>query len=166
MKRRVSGLFRHGHPAVFDRAVHDLADAGVVIARDRLMLATYRIRFSPEEERARDGIENTLRAEGLTPPDVAALASRVGVTASVADRVLKLLQRQERVVKVDTLFFHHEALKALKDQVVAIGKSGMRIDVASFKERFGVTRKFAIPLLEYLDRERVTRRVGDSRLVL
>ena len=159
-------LFRHGHPAVFERAVHDLADAGVVIARDRLMLATYRIRLSPEEERARDGIENTLRAAGLTPPDVAALASRVGMTASVADRVLKLLQRQERVVKVDTLFFHHEALKALKDQVVAIGKSGTRIDVASFKERFGVTREFAIPLLEYLDRERVTRRVGDSRLVL
>jgi selenocysteine-specific elongation factor len=41
-----------------------------------------------------------------------------------------------------------------------------RLDVATFKERFGVTRKFAIPLLEYLDRERVTRRVGDSRVVL
>ena len=41
-----------------------------------------------------------------------------------------------------------------------------RFDVAVFKERFGVTRKFAIPLLEYLDRERVTRRVGDSRVIL
>jgi selenocysteine-specific elongation factor len=41
-----------------------------------------------------------------------------------------------------------------------------RIDVATFKERFGVTRKFAIPLLEYLDRERVTRRMGDARVVL
>jgi selenocysteine-specific elongation factor len=38
--------------------------------------------------------------------------------------------------------------------------------VQTFKERFGVTRKFAIPLLEYLDRERVTRRVGDARLIL
>jgi selenocysteine-specific elongation factor len=41
-----------------------------------------------------------------------------------------------------------------------------RLDVPAFKERYGVTRKFAIPLLEYLDRERVTRRVGDSRVVL
>ena len=41
-----------------------------------------------------------------------------------------------------------------------------RIDVATFKERFGVTRKFAIPLLEYLDRERVTRRMGETRVVL
>ena len=44
--------------------------------------------------------------------------------------------------------------------------AGARIDVATFKERFGVTRKYAIPLLEYLDRERVTRRVGESRVVL
>jgi len=41
-----------------------------------------------------------------------------------------------------------------------------RLDVATFKDRFGVSRKFAIPLLEYLDRERVTRRVGESRMVL
>ena len=41
-----------------------------------------------------------------------------------------------------------------------------RIDVATFKERFGVSRKFAIPLLEYLDRERLTRRMGDSRVIL
>jgi selenocysteine-specific elongation factor len=40
------------------------------------------------------------------------------------------------------------------------------LDVAAFKDRYGMTRKFAIPLLEYLDRERVTRRVGDSRIVL
>jgi selenocysteine-specific elongation factor len=38
--------------------------------------------------------------------------------------------------------------------------------VSTFKERFGITRKYAIPLLEYLDRERVTRRMGDARLVL
>jgi selenocysteine-specific elongation factor len=40
------------------------------------------------------------------------------------------------------------------------------VDVAEFKNRFGVSRKYAIPLLEYLDRERVTRRVGDVRVVL
>ena len=64
---------------------------------------------------------------------------------------------------------HDEALKQLKAEVTALKRSdgaGARLDVATFKERFGVTRKFAIPLLEYLDRERVTRRVGESRVVL
>jgi selenocysteine-specific elongation factor len=42
----------------------------------------------------------------------------------------------------------------------------VQLDVAGFKDRFGVTRKFAIPLLEYLDRERVTKRVGDVRVIL
>jgi len=45
-------------------------------------------------------------------------------------------------------------------------KPNARVDVSAFKERYGITRKFAIPLLEYLDRERVTRRVGDARVVL
>ena len=88
---------------------------------------------------------------------------------AVADRVLKLLQRQKVLVKIDTLLFHDEALKQLKRDVAALKASagdGARIDVGTFKERFGVTRKFAIPLLEYLDRERVTRRVGDVRVVL
>ncbi|PYR15962.1 MAG: hypothetical protein DMF94_29935 [Acidobacteria bacterium] len=83
--------------------------------------------------------------------------------------MLKLLQRQKVLVRVDVLLFHDEALKRLKAEVAALKTSagaGARIDVATFKERFGVTRKFAIPLLEYLDRERVTRRMGESRVVL
>jgi selenocysteine-specific elongation factor len=85
------------------------------------------------------------------------------------DRVLKLLQRQKVLVRIDVLLFHDEALKRLKAEVAALkapGGAATRIDVATFKERFGVSRKFAIPLLEYLDRERVTRRMGDWRVVL
>ena len=88
---------------------------------------------------------------------------------AVADRMLKLLQRQKVLVRVDVLLFHDEALKRLKAEVAGLKASagaGARIDVATFKERFGVTRKFAIPLLEYLDRERVTRRMGETRVVL
>jgi selenocysteine-specific elongation factor len=65
------------------------------------------------------------------------------------------------------LYFHADTLRALKERVATLkADGGTKIDVSTFKERFGVTRKFAIPLLEYLDRERVTRRVGDARLIL
>jgi selenocysteine-specific elongation factor len=77
--------------------------------------------------------------------------------------------RQKTLVKIDVLLFHDEALKALKAEVAALKSSAgaaAHIDVATFKERFGVSRKFAIPLLEYLDRERVTRRMGETRVVL
>ena len=85
--------------------------------------------------------------------------------AAVADRIAGLLLRQKTLVKLDTLLFHADALARLKADVRALKKDA-RVDVAAFKERYGITRKFAIPLLEYLDRERVTRRVGDSRVVL
>jgi selenocysteine-specific elongation factor len=97
------------------------------------------------------------------------VAREAAVPAAIADRVLKLLQRQKVLVKVDALLFHHDALEQLKADVAALKSSageGARLDVAAFKDRFGVSRKFAIPLLEYLDRERVTRRVGEARVIL
>jgi len=164
-------LARRGHPAVFEAALGELAAAGAINVRDRVALATHRLSLSPEEERARDAIERAYRDAGLKPPDAASIASTVGVDAAVADRMLKLLQRQKVLARIDTLLFHDQALKQLKAEVAALKTSAgagaaARIDVATFKERFGVTRKFAIPLLEYLDRERVTRRMGETRVVL
>jgi selenocysteine-specific elongation factor len=162
-------LFGRGHPAVFERALEELAAAGGIFVRDRLALATHRVELSPEEEKARAAIEPAFRSGGLTPPDLATLQTQAGVAAPVVDRVLRLLQRQKVLVKLDTLWFHDDALKKLKAEVAELKASagaGARIDVGTFKERFGVTRKFAIPLLEYLDRERVTRRVGDARVIL
>jgi selenocysteine-specific elongation factor len=81
-----------------------------------------------------------------------------------------LLLRQKTLMRLDTLIFHAEALNELKADLQALkaAATGGRatVDVATFKERYGVSRKFAIPLLEWLDRERVTRRVGESRVVL
>jgi selenocysteine-specific elongation factor len=162
-------LFARGHVAVFERALDDLADAGTIFVKDRVALATHRVELTPEEERARAAIERAYRDGGLKPLDPSAIAAAVGAPAPVVDRMLKLLLRQKTLVKVDALVFHDEALKRLKTEVMALKESagaGAQIDVATFKERFGVSRKFAIPLLEYLDRERVTRRVGAGRIVL
>jgi selenocysteine-specific elongation factor len=162
-------LFPRGSAAVFDAVIERLAAAGTIAARDRVALATHRVELTPDEERGRAAIERLYRDGGLTPPDAAGIASAAGVAPAVADRMLKLLQRQKVLVRVDTLLFHEAALKRLKAEVSALktsAGSAARIDVATFKERFGVTRKFAIPLLEHLDRERVTRRVGETRVVL
>jgi selenocysteine-specific elongation factor len=160
-------LFRRGAPAVFDRAVEELARTNQVAARDRLTLAAHRIALSPEEERAQEAIETTLRDAGLTPPDAAALAARAGLPASAAERIVRQLQKQKRIVRIEGWLFHADVLAELKARIAGMKtEPATRIDVATFKETFGVTRKFAIPLLEYLDRERVTRRVGEARLIL
>ena len=162
-------VFARGHADVFERALTDLAAAGTIVSRDRIALATHRVALSPEDERARTSIERAFREGGLKPPDAAAVAAETGASAATVDRVLKLLQRQKVLVRIDAMLFHDEALKRLKAEVAALkiaGGAAARIDVATFKERYGVSRKFAIPLLEYLDRERVTRRMGDARVIL
>jgi selenocysteine-specific elongation factor len=62
--------------------------------------------------------------------------------------------------------FHRDALVSLRGRIAAQKLKSTRIDVAVFKDLAGVSRKYAIPLLEYFDRERVTRREGDARVIL
>ena len=162
-------LFRRAHAAVFDHVVERLAAEGAIAARDRLALASHRPSLSSEETAARDAVDSAYREAALAPPDAAALAATLHLPPPVVDRVTKLLLRQKTLMRVDDLIFHSEALARLRSGVAALkGAAGqpVRIDVAGFKERYGISRKYAIPLLEYLDRERITRRVGDVRVVI
>jgi selenocysteine-specific elongation factor len=84
-----------------------------------------------------------------------------------AQKIVTLLLRDKVLTKVsDELVFHRTALDNLRKRVAEHKAKSATIDVATFKELIGVSRKYAIPLLEYLDRERVTKRVGDSRQIL
>jgi selenocysteine-specific elongation factor len=158
-------IFGRAPAIVFEHVIAGLSGQQKIAASDRLALATHRVSLSPEEARAQDAIEQLYRSAGLAPPDESAVVAAAHVPAPIVDRVAKLLVRQKRLVKVDTLLFHADALARLKADVRGMKGVG-DVDVPAFKERYGITRKYAIPLLEYLDRERVTRRVGKSRVVL
>jgi selenocysteine-specific elongation factor len=155
-------------PAVFEAAIAPLVADGRVSGRDRLSLAGHTVSLSGEEARARDRLLQVYFDAGLAPPDAAAARTSAGADAAIADRMTALLLRQRRLIKVDTLLFHADRLEELKADIRALKTSSpsARVDVASFKERYGISRKFAIPLLEYLDRERLTRRVGESRVLV
>ncbi len=163
-----SRRFARAHDAVFRSVLDRLAADGTIVARDRVALGTHRVHLSPDEERARASIVRLFADAGLRPPLPSEVPQRAGVDAALADRIVKLLLRERVLAKVDELVFHADALARLKADVAALkaGAEPARVDVASFKEKYGISRKFAIPLLEYLDRERVTRRQGDSRVVL
>ena len=78
-----------------------------------------------------------------------------------------MLLRDRVLVKLaDDLVFHRDALGELRRQLIANKAKTPKLSVPQFKDLFSITRKYAIPLLEYLDRERVTRRVGDERVIL
>jgi selenocysteine-specific elongation factor len=161
-------LFSRAHDAVFAAVLDRLAAENRIIVRDRIALASHRLELSGDEQRAYEAIARLFAEGGLKPPAPAEIGSTLHLEPSLADRMLKLLQRQRVLVKVDDLLFHADALARLKEDLASLKSRGSpaRVDVGSFKEKYGISRKFAIPLLEYLDRERVTRRVGDARVVL
>jgi selenocysteine-specific elongation factor len=126
------------------------------------------ITLQPEEAKAKDHIEATFAAAGLAVPSVKEVLAKLAIEARRAEKLLHMLLREKNLVRVSPeLIFHREALGRLKERLAGYKKSkGDKISVPVFKELTGITRKYAIPLLEYLDRERVTRRAGDERVIL
>jgi selenocysteine-specific elongation factor len=165
-----SRLFARAHGNVFDLVLNELETKKQLVVRDRLALPGHRLALSPDEELARTSIEEAYRRGGLRPPDAATLAAEQRIAPQVVDRMTTLLLRQKRLQRIESLIFHAETLGELKREIQALKTSAAdgraTVDVTTFKDRYGVSRKFAIPLLEWLDRERVTRRAGETRVVL
>jgi selenocysteine-specific elongation factor len=120
-----------------------------------------------EEAESKSQIEQAFAKAGLKVPLLKDVLASLPVDKIRAQKIVTLLLRDRVLVKLsDDLVFHRDALDALRRQIVAQKAKTPKLNVGNFKDLFGVTRKYAIPLLEYLDRERVTRRVGDERIIL
>src|SRR3989449_4089486 len=126
------------------------------------------IALLPEEAKAKEQIEAAFASAGLAVPSVKEVLAKLTVEAKRTEKLLQILLREKNLVRVSPeLVFHRQALSDLREQLTSYKKAkGGRISVPVFKELTGITRKYAIPLLEYLDRERVTRREGDERVIL
>ena len=120
-----------------------------------------------EEAESKSSIENAFAAAGLKVPALKDVLAGLRVDKIRAQKLVTLLLREKLLVKIsDELVFHRDALAELRRSLATQKTTSPHIDVARFKDLTGVSRKYAIPLLEYLDRERVTKRVGDLRLIL
>jgi selenocysteine-specific elongation factor len=141
-------------------AVPDLAK-DAEIAR----LKTHRVVLKIDEEQARAAIETAFESAGLTAPAVAEVLKNSGIESARARTVLQILLRERKLTRIsDELVLHATALAHLLELLRP--KRGESFGVGDFKDWTRVSRKYAIPLLEYLDREHVTRRDGDKRLIM
>jgi selenocysteine-specific elongation factor len=163
---------RTAAPAWFDWILERLAARGATTGTDTIALHGHRPVIEAGGSEVRAAILETLAKAGLSPPDAAGLATAIGQDAAAIDRATHVLLKERRLVRAGDVVFHADVLARLKEDVRqmasaarAVGRQA-QLDVATFKSSYGLTRKYAIPLLEWLDRERVTRRVGDNRVVL
>ncbi len=151
---------------------HSLLDA---LVRDKKLAATgdqvhgagRGVVLRDDEAESKQTIEQAFAKAGLQVPALKEVLASLRIDQTRAQKIVTLLLRDRVLVKLsDDLVFHRDALESLRQMVVAQKTKTPKLNVASFKDLAGVSRKYAIPLLEYLDRERVTKRVGDERVIL
>jgi len=156
------------HQTVMEAMLAQLArDKKAEVVAEQVRLAGRGVELKDEEAKAKQQIEKAFADAGLKVPLMKEVLDKLPVDKARAQKLVTLLLRDRVLVKLaDDLVFHQTALNGLR-QVMATKKTkASKIDVGTFKDLIGVTRKYAIPLLEYLDQQRVTRRVGDERIIL
>jgi selenocysteine-specific elongation factor len=144
-----------------------ISERKIEIAGDLVRLPGRGISLKDDEAESRSKIEDSFASAGLKVPALPDVLASLKIDKIRAQKIVTLLLRDRVLVKIsDELVFHRSALDQLRKRMAAHKMKSPTVDVAQFKELTGVSRKYAIPLLEFLDRERVTRRIGNVREIL
>jgi selenocysteine-specific elongation factor len=159
-------VFGRSRAAVLERVAEELGAAGRLRPLpDAVCLAGHVVRLDAGEEEVRRRLLAAAAAAGLAGVELGALAAAGHGEEALLRRVARVLLEEKRLVRVGEQLVERGELESLRQRVRERFAPGTRIEVGEFKDLVGLTRKHAIPLLEYLDRERVTRRAGASRVV-
>jgi selenocysteine-specific elongation factor len=166
--------FAHAAPEIFRAVIARLEkDGALAVEKDVVRSSEHGLELSPADAQLREQIASAYEKSALEAPSLAEVLARAGIANAGhvhARKVLQLLLDAGTLVRVQgEMFFHSQSIENLKRllrEYAAEHEPERLIDVATFKDLAGVSRKYAIPLLEYFDREHVTRRAGDKRVIL
>ena len=163
-----SRVFSSAEPQVTDAVLRQLTEQGqILISGETVKLGRHQIVLKEEEEQSKRQIARAFEQAGLTAPAVKEVLGKLTIERRRAEKILQILLQEGVLVRVsEDLVFHAEAIRRLRRLLAQYKSQSARITVGAFKDLAQVSRKYAIPLLEYLDREHVTRRAGDERILL
>ncbi len=167
-------IFNYTAPEIFRLTLAEAEGKGTIVSeRDVVRLASHTLDLSPADEATQKRIEQLYLKAGLEAPTLEESLAQVAspnVKPDHARKLMRLLVDKGTLVRVgDNLFLHAHALDELRARLSEYARAHepeRTIDVASFKDLANVSRKYAIPLLEFFDRERTTERHGDRRRIL
>lgn len=167
-------VFARSFPEVFAAVIARLeADGKVASEKDIVRLSEHSVGLSEQDIALNKRIEGIYLAAGVEAPSLDEAMTKANVPAAhraQARKLLQLLIDEKKLVRIQgEMFMHSKVIADLKAKLHAYASQhepDRLIDVPTFKDLAGVSRKYAIPLLEYFDREQVTRRAGDKRLIL
>jgi len=150
---------------LFNYCLQDLEKQGkIVVAKELVRLASHKVVLQEDQEQLAQKVEALYQRGGLTPPTRKEVEAALRTSSSRLQEILNLLVSQGRLIKVkEDLLFHQATMAALQERLISYLKEHQEISVPQFKDLTQISRKFAIPLLEYFDTSRVTVRVGENR---
>ncbi len=142
------------------------AEGLVKTERDKVRLAAHDVRLTPEQQRVVDQVEREFLQAEAAPPDPKEALGRAGVRGDEEHELFQVLVQSGKLLRVkESLFFHARALEAIQAKLVAMLRERREIGPGDIKDLLGISRKYAIPLLEFFDQRRVTSRVGERRVL-
>jgi selenocysteine-specific elongation factor len=152
---------------IFAHVLGGLDAEGVVrVDRDKVRLASHELRLNATQQAAVDRLEREFREAQAAPPSAEEALARAGLAGDEQHELFQLLLESRKLVRVkESLFFHAAALETIQDKLVALLRERKEIGPGDIKDLLGISRKYAIPLLEYFDARRVTARVGERRVL-
>ncbi|MDP6038589.1 MAG: SelB C-terminal domain-containing protein, partial [Candidatus Latescibacteria bacterium] len=157
--RPSDGFFAYG--------VEHLMKTSVLKSEEALIrLSDYEIELTVEQEHVRGAIVELLQTGGTAPKDLKELPDAIGCDVTVAQDVVLAMQATGGLVRMDdTLLFHPEVIVNVEQKLIAHLEENGEVDVSTFRDLVGTTRKFAVPLLNYFDTKGTTIRQGDVRVL-
>ncbi len=167
-------VFTHSAPELFNGVIARLEAEGKVVAeKDIVRSSGHSVGLSEKEVELSNRIEQIYLTAGVEAPSLDDAMTKANVAAAQraqARKLLQLLLDDRKLARIQgEMFMHSKVIEELKTKLHTYASQhepDRLIDVPAFKDLAGVSRKYAIPLLEYFDREQVTRRAGDKRLIL
>jgi len=162
LRTRLGGLDERVFLPLLDRFA---AAGALVVERDKVRLADHAVRLDARQQALVDRLEAEFREAGAAPPTLEEAWAKLRVTRAEDQALAQVLVDRRRLVRVkEGLYFHAEPLADAERRVLGFLGGHEAITPQDMKDLLGITRKYAIPLLEYLDAQRLTVRVGDRRL--
>lgn len=151
--------------SIFDAILKDLVDNNLIkLEKDLVSLKDFHVTLNHQQADLKQKILEFYQKTGITAPTIKELKDKF--KADGVDEILELLLREGELVKVkDDLFFHKTAIQEIEEKIVNYFNVNKTLNAGRFKELTGLSRKYAIPLLEYFDRIQLTVRIGDERVL-
>ncbi|HLE42477.1 MAG TPA: selenocysteine-specific translation elongation factor [Methylomirabilota bacterium] len=163
LRTRLGGLDERVFLFLLDRFA---AGGAIAVEKDKVRLASHQVRLDAQQQARLDRLEAEFREAGVAPPGVEEAFAKLGMTRPDEQALLQVLLDERRLVRVkEGLYFHVAPLREAEARVAAFLREKKEISPQDMKDLLGVSRKYAIPLLEYLDAQRLTVRLGDRRVL-